>query len=696
MTVDPGIQPTVHLSLDIPRNAVNRLCIRQGPKDQSLVIHSLDGGETTVSVSGLVTYDFQLLDSEFSENKDEARSGDSAKSDNESETTAHSPATNQSPTVSASAKHDPGALEAVEVLESLRSILETPRDRIPRMFGRDVEEEFGGDDADASGAKAAYPSQSFLSVPPVRGRPEDVRSMLRSLRSMGGTGSMSSARQQRAPSADREQFVRPGTHRRVSRFERRDDDDLGRGRSPSTEHSKPASFMERIRPSTPHIHQRIESPEQPAPRLRIPVQFNGQDGSNFSAHVYSPPADIANARTGTSPSPPAPSIRLQAPTPVASGCVPCDERAQEHEQTHEYRLPPNFVPMASPSISSPSPFHHGTTATQYHATAGQHDVSMAHVNYPTPEMLAEMRARAAPVAYTKPPQTLAPVMTGSQHAYPQPAPYSNWTPYTGGQLTPLGITPNFNTVSPGFPLPPISVPMQLPSLQPPPSSIQPAMSSGAPPATPWYTPLSANPYVQSPGNSYAQSAGVPASQVNPHAQLPPAPPYLCNAPWLAPQSLASTPALSHLTVPSPSYLLSTPTRPRTGLTYTEPLSPSAAPYFVPSPAHLAPSPAARLAPSPAYPASSPMYIAEPPSPPPAVPEPPPPQTPFAQPPSPDWTDGRSSAGGATYGSFADWEQEGVRGGELRHDLYGARDRAGHGGTDKKVAFARSSESDWRP
>ncbi|KAI5828095.1 hypothetical protein K523DRAFT_321617 [Schizophyllum commune Tattone D] len=396
------------------------------------------------------------------------------------------------------------------------------------------------------------------------------------------------------------------------------------------------------------------------------------------------------------------------------------------------------------------------------------------------------------------------------------APYSNWTPYTGalGQgtpLTPLGITPNFNSVSPGFPLPPMTHMSTTTNLSSMPMLLPVPTGTGASPNTQWYTPASCSllapptgamtsslntshpsPNVYGPSNGvYASSPntlapppttyGTPSPSVyggvlsnshgppSPNASVarttyassstaatttsaPSAPAHLCHAPWLAPQSLAATP--TRLVVPSATYASSSATYRSPTETRHDPTSAHRAPPVTPFTAF-----------------TSPYAIAMPDQPEPVIPERPslepqtpyrsfsptssssPSPTPFARtpfpkmapplPPSPEpaeerdvrnnnnsgwassWVDPHAGWGeGDAYAGWEAWdlgnsthpgerEERSTAGSATANDdaygstslydaLFGSPERAqestsgGHATTDKKVAFARISESDWYP
>ncbi|KAI4518892.1 hypothetical protein K525DRAFT_280342 [Schizophyllum commune Loenen D] len=890
----PGVcggSVSTKLSLDIPRNDVSRITI--GPKEQGFVLYAADGRQTTLSVSGEVTYDIQLLDSHCGATKgDETTKSATTHTDTalpENDATPVSQATSPAPS------HATTALDAAELLQSLRSLLATPHVRAPRtsnqvpVFEGNVERDqprdldgsfiYSQDVHPASRPRRRRshtllrrPSQEFLTVPspeiglfatPVnvgrvnpgdtRGRPADVRSALRSVLSLSRTGSMTSERDVRFddrdvrfedgdPHADhretREYHVDPHTQERTVSFGREE-----RMPSPEPEQYPPIRDPWSINMNEHRNRYRISTP--------LPGRIDGRFFN--SVETPSPPGSPAFE------SPAAPSIRLQAPTPLQ---VQMPNVEQERRETP---LPAGFVP------SGPSPIRNASAMQHLKAAARQDQSERAHKHSLRTQqgyLAADNNVSAAqPLTTAQRPSTaqtnffserygrnpnqaqsqsdrttqlLAPTMTGSQYGFATSpygpssapyglssapyglpsapngfptAPYSNWTPYTGalGQgtpLTPLGITPNFNSVSPGYPLPPMTNMTSMTNLSSMPMLLPVATGTGASPNTQWYTPAScsllappmgamasslstSNPSPNTPGLSngvYASSPNMLAPPPNvygapspnmygaassnshgppsPNASVarttyassstaatttsaPSAPAHLCHAPWLAPQFLAATP--TRLVVPSATYASSSATHRSPTETRHDPTS-----------SHRGPPPTPFTA------FTSPYAIAMPDQPEPVIPERPslepqtsyrsftptssssPSPTPFARtpfpkmvppfPPSPEpveerddnnrsgwassWVDPHAGWGsGDAYAGWDAWdlgssahpgerEERSTATGATANDaqrstalydaLFGSPQRAhesttgGHATTDKKVAFARISESDWYP
>ncbi|KAL1669007.1 hypothetical protein GGF50DRAFT_110763 [Schizophyllum commune] len=910
------------LSLDIPRNDVSRITI--GPKDNAFVLYAADGRQTTLSVSGEVTYDIQLLDSEGSAAKyDETIKSAATHSESVPQENEATPVPPQA--TSPAPSHATTALDAAELLQSLRSLLATPHVRAPRtrnqipVLGGDVETNQPRDcdgsfiySQDEHPARASQgprkrrshtllrrPSQEFLTVPspeiglfatPVnvgrghsadmRGRPADVRSALRSAFSLSRTGSIASERDVRFDDRD-------------VRFEDRDvrfeDRDAHADHRETQEYHVDSHTQERI--VSFGREERMPSPEpEQYPPIHDPWSIN-TDGHRDRYRISTPlpGRGIQTPSPPSSPvfeSPPAPSIRLQAPTPLVGGQRPLaggqpplmagvqiprtlptaeGRMANVEQERRETPLPAGFVP------SGPSPIWNASAMQHMKAAAGQGQYERAHKHSLRTQqgyLVADNNASAAqPLTTAQRPSTaqtnffserygripdqaqsqsdrttqlLAPTMTGSQYGFATSpygpssapyglssapyglpsapngfptAPYSNWTPYTGalGQgtpLTPLGITPNFNSVSPGYPLPPMTNMTSMTNLSSMPMLLPVATGTGASPNTQWYTPAScsllappmgamasslstSNPSPNAPGLSngvYASSPNMLAPPPNvygapspnmygaassnshgppsPNASVarttyassstaatttsaPSAPAHLCHAPWLAPQSLAAT--QTRLVVPSATYASSSTAYRSPTETRHDPTS-----------SHRGPPPTPFTA------FTSPYAIAMPDQPEPVIPERPslepqtpyrsftptssssPSPTPFARtpfpkmapplPPSPEpvegrednnndnsgwasswvdphagWGNGDAYWGGWVSGNSAhpgDREERSMAAGatanvaqgstSLYDALFGSPERVheptsgGHATTDKKVAFARISESDWYP
>ncbi|KAL1710169.1 hypothetical protein EV121DRAFT_266772 [Schizophyllum commune] len=906
------------LSLDIPRIDVSRITI--GPKEQGFILYAADGRQTTLSVSGEVTYDIQLLDSECSAEKgDETVKSAGTHTDTANQENEATPVLPQA--TSPAPSHATTALDAAELLQSLRSLLATPHVRAPRtrnqasVFDGDVEtnqprdcdgsfiysqdvhpaSRIQGPRRRRSHTLLRRPSQEFLTVPspeiglfatpvnvgrgqPVdtRGRPADVRSALRSVLSLSRTGSMASERDVRFEDGDpyadhretQEYHVDPHTQERTVSFGREE-----RMPSPEPEQYPPI-----------HIHDPwILNTDGHRYRYRVSTPLPGRtDGGFFNTvETPSPPGSPAFE------SPAAPYIRLQAPTPLVGGQRPLvggqpslmtTQQVQmpnvEHvqmpnveQERRETPLPAGFVPSGPSPIRNASAMQHlkaaarqgqyerahkhlfkiqqGYLAADNNASAAQPLTTAQRPSTAQTNFFSERYGRIPDQAQSQSDRTtqlLAPTMTGSQYGFATSpygpssapyglssapyglpsapngfptAPYSNWTPYTGalGQgtpLTPLGITPNFNSVSPGYPLPPMTNMTSMTNLSSMPMLLPVATGTGASPNTQWYTPAScsllappmgamasslstSNPSPNAPGLSngvYASSPNMLAPPPNvygapspnmygaassnshgppsPNASVarttyassstaatttsaPSAPAHLCHAPWLAPQLLAATP--TRLVVPSATYASSSATHRSPTETRHDPTS-----------SHRGPPPTPFTA------FTSPYAIAMPDQPEPVIPERPslepqtpyrsftptssssPSPTPFARtpfpklapplPPSPEPVEGREDnnndnsgwasswvdphAGWGNGDAYAGWdawvlgssapsdERDGrsMAGGAMANEaqgstslydaLFGSPERAhesttgGHATTDKKVAFARISESDWYP
>ncbi|TRM69086.1 hypothetical protein BD626DRAFT_562886 [Schizophyllum amplum] len=636
----PGAAPTTRLSLDITRASVTRISI--APHDQSLVLCGGDGSETKLSVAGVTTYDINFVDTdgcEADESKETCEAKDASCTAEESPSAAEEDLCDAKPDTHTEDTATHGlALDACDLLESLRSILATPKTRAPRAGP------LGGANADALGAKGSYlsakgapsggktyedyaktnddctktngewtetnddddcaiyfnedaplcNSQTFLSVPhpeAPRGRPEDVRSVLRSLLSMSRTASMSSAR----------------------------------------------------RPSSP---ERRPSPEsRRASYLAVPSKTLYDDAPNKAAFE----------------SPPAPPIMLQAPTPLVGERLSLDDEGMQPPPMSHYQPPT--------STASLSPYSHfaAPTGLGYAPSGLPPSQSVPSHMYAAPST----HGYAAPAGHGYAPSYSQGYTSSANHGYTAPSghgyaapssahvvPYMNWTPYSstlGQPLTPLGMTPAF-PVSPSFSLPPTSMsgypqpPSSMSGFPQPPSAFPISPSFSLPPPS---MPMAASPNAA----SWYPPAHSTIGSVAQSTRAPPA--HYCHAPWLAPQSLASTPA--HL---ASSPHLATPSHFTTSAQYAPASHHMPSPYF-----------------SPPSPPTSPII-------------PMPPQTPFAPPMSPDWADGHSE-GGATYGSFSLYDGMATeRNGSGMGT--GHSERGGHGGADKKVAFARSSESDRWP
>ncbi|KAL1756304.1 hypothetical protein FB107DRAFT_273972 [Schizophyllum commune] len=894
------------LSLDVPRIDVSRITI--GPKDNAFVLHAVDGRQTTLSVSGEVTYDIQLLDSE----------GSAAKSDETAKFAAtytgmalqENDATPVPPQATSPApSHATTALDAAELLQSLRSLLATPHVRAPRtrnqvpVLGGDVERDqprdldgafiYSQDEHPASRNQGPRrrrshtllrrPSQEFLTVPSpeiglfatpanagrghsaeARGRPADVRSALRSVLSLSRTGSMNSERDACFESQDHHEA--PHIQERTVTFEREEDTPSLRPiRLPSRQYWRPvdAPWTERtVDTPSPPRSPAFESPAAPSIRLQAPTPLMGGQralaGGQRPYTMGRQPSPMSNTEQGRMPNiqhgrmPTNGDDRRQ--TPLPAGFVPWEpsprsasavryisarakqgsgDRASQHFVQVQQGHPSAQRTLTDDDNAPPFSFAQRTSAAQPPSIAQR--PSTVQTNFFS-ERYGD-GANQAPDQAGRSAQLLAPTMTGSQygisaspygsssapygllsapyglssaHSGLPYAPYSNWTPYTGalGQgtpLTPLGITPNFNSVSPGYPLPPMTNLSSMPMLLPV------ATGTGTSPNTQWFTPASCSllapptgatasslgtsntsPNVHGPSNGvYASSPntlaappnvyGAPSPRVHgaassnslgppspnasvprtayassstaaPMTSAPSAPAHLCHAPWLAPQSLAATP--TRLVVPSATYASTSATR-------RSPMEQ----LHEPAASHRGPPPTPFTA------FTSPYAIAMPDQPEPVIPERPslepqtpfrsfsptssssPSPTPFARtpfpqmapplPPSPEpveerddrnnnnsgwassWVDPHAGWGnGDAYAGWEAWDlgnsahpgeraERSTAGGATANDdaygstslydaLFGSPERAqestsgGHATTDKKVAFARISESDWYP
>ncbi|KAI5890234.1 uncharacterized protein SCHCODRAFT_02631221 [Schizophyllum commune H4-8] len=253
----------------------------------------------------------------------------------------------------------------------------------------------------------------------------------------------------------------------------------------------------------------------------------------------------------------------------------------------------------------------------------------------------------------------------------------------------------------------------------------------------------------SPNVSLPSTTYVSSSTTAPTTSAPSAPAHLCHAPWLAPQSLAATP--TRLVVPSATYASSSATHRSFTETRHEPAASHRGPPPTPFTAFTSPyaiampdQPEPVIPERPSLEPQTPFRSFSPTSS--SSPSP----TPFARTPFPkmapplppssepveerghdnnsgwasSWVD--PHAGWGNGDAYADWEawdlgtsshsgeREGLTtaGGVTANDaqgstslydaLFGSPERAheptsgGHATTDKKVAFARISESDWYP